>query len=230
VAVIDRPSPNHGPRPGGRTVDTLVLHYTGMTSAAAALDRLCDPAAQVSAHYLIDEDGTAYRLVEEARRAWHAGVSCWRGASDINDRSIGIELANPGHEWGYRPFPEPQMQALVALCRGILARHPIPPGRVLGHSDVAPERKDDPGELFDWRRLAAAGIGIWPAAAAGGAPPPAVAAMQALLARIGYCVPDHGEADARTAAAVRAFQRRYRPARCDGVIDAETAALAAALA
>ncbi|MGE3935303.1 MAG: N-acetylmuramoyl-L-alanine amidase [Rhodospirillaceae bacterium] len=229
MPIVDRPSPNHGPRPTGRTVDMLILHYTGMPTAAAALDRLCDAAAQVSAHYLIDEDGTAYRLVDEARRAWHAGVSCWQGATDINDRSIGIELVNPGHEWGYRPFPEPQMQALIALCRGILARHPIPPVRVLGHSDVAPARKDDPGELFDWRRLAAAGIGVWPAAAAG-AGTATVAAMQALLGRIGYCVPDHGAADAATVAAVRAFQRHFRPERCDGIIDAETAALAAALA
>ncbi|MGE0744358.1 MAG: N-acetylmuramoyl-L-alanine amidase [Rhodospirillales bacterium] len=229
MPIVDRPSPNHGPRPTGRTVDMLILHYTGMPTAAAALDRLCDAAAQVSAHYLIDEDGTAYRLVDEARRAWHAGVSCWQGATDINDRSIGIELVNPGHEWGYRPFPEPQMQALIALCRGILARHPIPPVRVLGHSDVAPARKDDPGELFDWRRLAAAGIGVWPAAPAG-AGTATVAAMQALLGRIGYCVPDHGAADAATVAAVRAFQRHFRPERCDGIIDAETAALAAALA
>jgi N-acetylmuramoyl-L-alanine amidase len=229
VTIIDRPSPNHGPRPDGRAIDMLILHYTGMPTAAAALARLCDPEAAVSAHYLIDEDGTVVRLVDEARRAWHAGVSCWQGETDVNDRSIGIELVNPGHEWGYRPFPEPQMRALVALCGGILARHPIPPRRVLGHSDVAPERKDDPGELFDWRRLAAAGIGAWPAAAAL-AGVPSVAEMQARLARIGYCVPTHGEADARTVAAVRAFQRHYRPWRCDGALDAETAALAAALA
>ena len=159
--MIDRPSPNHGPRRDGAAIDMLILHYTGMTTAAAALDRLCDPKTEVSAHYLIDEDGTVWRLVPEDRRAWHAGRAYWAGETDINSRSIGIELVNPGHEHGYRVFPEPQMTALIALSQGILSRHPIPPHRILAHSDVAPDRKLDPGELFDWRRLAMAGIGLW---------------------------------------------------------------------
>ena len=143
-------------RPPGRAIDTLVLHYTGMPSAAAALARLCDPAARVSAHYLIDEDGSVVALVPEEARAWHAGVSCWHGREQLNDTSIGIELVNPGHEWGYRRFPEPQYEACMELCRELLGRCPIPASRVLAHSDIAPDRKQDPGELFDWARLAAA--------------------------------------------------------------------------
>ena len=140
--------------------------YRHADGARRRWTRLCDPAAKVSAHYTIDEDGTVYAHVPEARRAWHAGVSFWAGESDINARSIGIELVNPGHEYGYRAFPEAQIAALIALCHGILARHPIPPARVLGHSDVAPARKEDPGELFPWARLAKAGIGLWPDVAA----------------------------------------------------------------
>ncbi|HMH65671.1 MAG TPA: N-acetylmuramoyl-L-alanine amidase, partial [Rhizomicrobium sp.] len=159
---IDRPSPNHDARPDGAVIDMLVLHYTGMTSAEAALERLCDPAAKVSSHYTIDEDGTVYAHVPEARRAWHAGLSFWAGETDVNARSIGIELVNPGHEFGYRAFPESQIASLITLCHGILLRHPIPSWRVLGHSDVAPARKEDPGELFPWEQLAKAGIGLWP--------------------------------------------------------------------
>lgn len=210
LGVIGRPSPNHDDR-GGAAVDILLLHYTGMPTAAAALDRLTDPKAKVSAHYLVDEDGTTYALVPEDRRAWHAGVASWAGATDINARSIGIELANPGHEWGYRSFPEAQMTALVSLSQAILARHPIPPHRVLAHSDVAPERKEDPGELFDWAGLARAGIGLWP-----GETPPAdrgdVVEAQGLLARYGYDVEETGRMDARTRLAVIAFQRHFRPA------------------
>ena len=155
------PSPNQDDR-GGAAIDMLVLHYTGMITAEAALSRLCDPAAKVSAHYTIDEDGTIYAHVPEARRAWHAGVSFWAGKRNVNARSIGIELVNPGHEFGYRAFPRSQIAALIDLCRDILARHPIPAARVLGHSDVAPARKEDPGELFPWAQLAEAGIGLWP--------------------------------------------------------------------
>jgi N-acetylmuramoyl-L-alanine amidase len=233
--VAERPSPNRGPRPPGTAIDTLVLHYTGMRSAAEALDRLCDPAAKVSAHYAIGEDGTVWRLVPEALRAWHAGVSFWRGESNLNDRSIGIELVNPGHEFGYRPFPEPQMAALIALCRGILARHPIPPGRVVGHSDIAPTRKQDPGELFDWKRLAAAGIGAWPRIALLRAPASVGDAdtleAVALLGRIGYDTGAlEGESDGTLIAAFRAFQRRFRPARVDGILDGETLLLLRAAA
>lgn len=198
----------------------LVLHYTGMPSAEEALVRLCDPAAKVSAHYLIDEDGTVVALVDEARRAWHAGVAYWRGARDVNGRSIGIELVNPGYEFGYRPFPEAQMAALENLAKGILVRHPIPARNVVGHSDVAPTRKQDPGELFDWRRLAAAGIGLWPEnVVPHTASQDAVAAM---LAEYGYDVAD-------VPAAIVAFQRRFRPERIDGVADADTVGRVAAL-
>ncbi len=213
-------SSNHDERPAGTPVDMLVLHYTGMPNVEEALVRLCDPAAKVSAHYLIDEDGTVVALVDEVRRAWHAGVACWRGARDVNARSIGVELVNPGHEFGYRPFPEAQMAALESLAEGILARHPIPARNVVGHSDVAPTRKQDPGELFDWRRLAAAGIGLWPKSAV-----PNTAgcdAVAAMLAEYGYDVAD-------APAAVAAFQRRFRPARIDGVADADTVGRLAAL-
>src|SRR5579864_6043616 len=172
MRLIQRPSPNHDAR--NVPVDLLVLHYTGMKSANEALERLCDPAAKVSAHYTVDEDGTVYHHVPEARRAWHAGVSSWAGATDINACSIGIELVNPGHEFGYRDFPDAQIEALITLCHGILLRHPISSARVLGHSDVAPARKEDPGELFPWARLAKAGIGLWPQAATGDLAPDAL--------------------------------------------------------
>lgn len=229
VRFVDRPSPNHDARPPGQRVDILLLHYTDMASAEAALERLCDPAAKVSAHYCVDEDGTVYRLVAEDRRAWHAGKACWAGADDINARSIGIELVNPGHSCGYRPFPAAQMAALTALAKDVLARHPIPPGRVLGHSDVAPARKRDPGELFDWRALAAEGIGLWPEPAAPADPVPDTAEIQARLARFGYAVPRHGRLDRETRAVLTAFQRHFRPAAVTGEVDGETAALLEAL-
>jgi N-acetylmuramoyl-L-alanine amidase len=211
--MIERPSPNHEPRPADTPIDMLVLHYTGMKTAEDALTRLCDPAAKVSAHYLIDEDGTVWRLVGEDRRAWHAGQAVWRGHADVNGRSIGIELVNPGHEFGYRDFPGAQMRALIALARDILARHPIPAGNVVGHSDVAPARKQDPGELFDWRGLAQAGVGRWPSAVKprGGDP-------LAQLAEYGYDLDD-------PPATIRAFQRHFRPARIDGAMDGECRAL-----
>ena len=218
--VIETPSPNHEPRASGLVVDILVVHYTGMTSATAALERLCDPAAKVSAHYLIDEAGTVHRMVAEDRRAWHAGVSMWRGEADVNGCSIGVELVNPGHEFGYRPFPEAQMDAFRELATGIIARHPIPARNVVGHSDVAPTRKSDPGEFFDWRGLAADGIGLWPEPADHLEQDPARTA--ALLAEIGYDISDQ-------AAALRAFQRHFRPARPNGRMDPETARLVAGL-
>lgn len=227
--LIDRPSPNHGPRQGQTGIDMLILHYTGMRTAAEALDRLCSAEAQVSAHYLIDEDGTVWRLVPEERRAWHAGVSFWAGRRDINGASIGIELVNPGHEFGYRPFPQAQMAALEALAREILGRHPIPARFVLGHSDVAPTRKTDPGEFFDWQRLARAGIGLWPDLAAPVAPD-GIDAVQDLLAAIGYEVPRTGLFDGPTRLAISAFQRHFRPAVCDGTPDAETRERLAAVA
>jgi N-acetylmuramoyl-L-alanine amidase len=215
-------SPNVDDRPAGCAIDALILHYTGMPSAAAALGRLCDPAAKVSAHYLIDEDGNVVQLVPEERRAWHAGVSSWAGRQHLNDCSIGIELVNPGHEWGYRAFAEAQYEACIALCRVILARWPIPPRRVLAHSDVAPGRKQDPGELFDWARLAAAGIGLWPQPGQGD--PRSVARLQMELARVGYGVAQSGELDETTRLVVTAFQRHFRPARVDGRSDQATLA------
>jgi N-acetylmuramoyl-L-alanine amidase len=231
-AIFHRPSPNFGPRKDGARIDMLVLHYTGMVDAAAALARLVDPDAQVSAHYVIDEDGTVIRMVDEAMRAWHAGVSAWRGVDDVNSRSIGIELVNPGHEFGYRDFPAAQIEALIALARDILARHPIPAANVVGHSDVAPVRKMDPGERFPWRALAAAGIGLWPhrpqiMADTGpyGDERVMLTEAQTRLARIGYAVEATGRADETTAAVLAAFQRRFRPRRIDGRLDAETFAL-----
>jgi len=234
MKIIDRPSPNHDARPERQAVDILVLHYTDMESAEAALSRMTDAAARVSAHYCIDEDGTVYRLVPEEQRAWHAGVSYWAGARDINARSIGIELVNPGHSCGYRPFPEAQMRALEELARGILARHPIPAHRVLGHSDVAPARKIDPGELFDWRRLARAGIGLWPEVLDAPDPGPAdtplaVSDVQSKLGRFGYDVAATGVVDQATRQALSAFQRRFRPSRFDGAPDGETRRLLAAV-
>jgi N-acetylmuramoyl-L-alanine amidase len=215
-------SPNADDRPVGCAIDTLILHYTGMPNTAAALDRLCDPAAEVSAHYLIDENGAVVQLVPEERRAWHAGVSSWAERSRLNDCSIGIELVNPGHEWGYRPFAEAQYDACVALCRAILARWPIPPRRVLAHSDVAPARKQDPGELFDWARLASAGIGLWPEPGPGHAR--RIARLQAELARFGYGVARTGHLDEATRLVVTAFQRHFRPASVDGRPDRATLA------
>jgi N-acetylmuramoyl-L-alanine amidase len=224
MKILERPSPNHDARPAGQAVDILLLHYTGMPTAGAALDRLLDPASRVSAHYFVDEDGGVTRLVAEGRRAWHAGAAAWAGASDINGRSIGIELVNPGHEFGYRPFPEAQMAALTALARDILARHPIPPERVLGHADVAPRRKQDPGELFDWGRLAAAGIGLWPGEVPAADPLPSESEILGRLAAFGY-----GYLDEDYPAVVRAFQRHFRPAAVTGTMDGESAARLLAL-
>lgn len=219
--MIEAPSPNHDARPPGRPPDMLIVHYTGMTDGPAALARLREPAAKVSAHYLVEEDGRTFALVDEGRRAWHAGAACWAGDDAINDISIGVEIVNPGHEFGYRDFPVPQIAAAIALCQDIVARQPIPPNRVLGHGDVAPARKRDPGERFPWPELAAAGIGLWPAKGAedtdgqddGGA-----------LAAFGYDV-----AGAGLAACVTAFQRHWRPERVDGAMDPQCRARLAAL-
>ncbi len=203
----------------GVAIDMLVLHYTGMTSSEAALERLCDPACEVSAHYLIDEGGSLLALVDEEQRAWHAGVASWCGETNINSRSIGIELVNPGHEFGYRPFTEEQYRTLIRLCRDIHQRHNIPTRNVVGHSDVAPARKSDPGELFDWQRLAAEGIGLWPATSAS---PCDADDVPGLLSDIGYDISD-------VTAAVTAFQRHFSPHRLDGVIDTPTCGAIAAV-
>ena len=220
-SIEDHPSPNGDERPKGVAPDCLILHYTGMKTASDALERLCDPAAKVSAHYFVDEDGRILRLVDEARRAWHAGVSCWQGRERLNDCSIGIEIVNPGHEWGYRPFTEAQYRALERLCPDIMSRWSIRPLRVLAHSDVAPDRKEDPGELFDWQRLAHANIGVWPDDGEGAPRPEAEATRQ--LHKIGYSLPDPGD-DRSTARRLAAFQRRFRPARVDGRLDRDTLA------
>lgn len=217
--MIERPSPNHDARPGA--VDMLILHYTGMPTGAAALERMCDGEAKVSAHYMIEEDGTVFRLVPEEHRAWHAGVSFWAGAPRVNDRSIGIELVNPGHDWGYRAFPEAQIAALIDLAKAILARHAIPARHVLGHSDVAPDRKTDPGELFPWQHLAAEGIGLWPA------PAEPCGDFSALLAAFGYGVPP--AVDVPIEAVITAFQRHFRPSCIDGIADAQCAGILAGL-
>jgi N-acetylmuramoyl-L-alanine amidase len=216
----DAPSPNHDARPDGMPVDMLVLHYTGMQSGAEAIARLRDPVARVSAHYLVEEDGTVFQLVPEERRAWHAGISHWRGREGLNDCSIGIEIVNPGHDWGYRPFPALQMAAVCDLCLEIIGRHPVAPRDVVGHSDIAPDRKQDPGELFDWEGLAANGIGLWPT----DLPPARPADSAALLTSIGY------RPDLPLAVRLAAFQRRWRPALVDGVADAGSLALLAAVA
>ena len=223
------PSPNHGERHGG-SPDMIVLHYTGMPDATVALDRLCDPASQVSAHYLVFEDGRIIQCVAEAHRAWHAGESLWGGDIDINSRSIGIEIANPGHDGGYPDFPATQVDAVIALCRDIRARHAISAENVLAHSDVAPGRKNDPGEKFPWEALHRAGIGLWVKphatgegdALALGVMGPAVEKLQENLSDYGYGLAVTGDFDAQTENVVRAFQRHFRPACVDGIADRST--------
>jgi N-acetylmuramoyl-L-alanine amidase len=212
----ETPSPNWNERK--LPVSMVVLHYTGMQTAAEALERMCDPAAEVSAHYMIDEDGTVSRLVPEDKRAWHAGRSYWRGVTDVNSASVGIELVNPGHEWGYRPFPDAQMEALVPLLADIVKRHNVPRANVVGHSDIAPARKTDPGELFDWDLLAKLRLAL-------AKPKPSMrllydneGAFYLALERFGYDITD-------PAAAVRAFERRWRPHRITGEIDGQIGAL-----
>ena len=227
--MIEAPSPNFDARTA--PPDMLVLHYTGMVDGPSALARLCDPGAKVSSHYLVEEDGRVFRLVAEARRAWHAGVSSWRGEREVNGASLGVEIVNPGHEHGYRPFPEAQVQAVISLVADVRGRWNIPDRNLVAHSDVAPMRKSDPGELFPWRRLAEAGHGLW--AEPNPAPGPelregdaglGVFALQAALARLGYDTPPSGAFDAATTAVVTAFQRHWRPERVDGVADGETRA------
>ncbi len=229
LLVEQRPSPNHGERQGGPP-DMLLLHYTGMPNDEQALAWLCDPASQVSSHYFVHADGRVLALVPEERRAWHAGASSWAGDTDVNSRSIGIEIANAGHPGGLPDFPAAQIEALTALCRHIFGRHTIKPHRVLGHSDVAPGRKLDPGERFPWARLAASGIGhfVEPAKIGGGrffqrgdcGQP--VEALQAMLALYGYGIDITGSFDQRTEAVIVAFQRHFRPARVDGIADRST--------
>lgn len=231
--VTERPSPNFDARRS--PPDMLILHYTGMKTAEEAVERLCDPAARVSAHYVVDEDGSILRLVPEERRAWHAGKGVWMGETDCNAASIGIEIVNPGHEWGYRDFPEAQVQAVIGLIADIRSRWSIPDVRIIGHSDMAPDRKQDPGERFPWKALAAAGHGLWfePAPeriAALGAPLGpgdeglGVIVLRAGLHRLGYGLQPGGIYDEETRLTVEAFQRHWRPAQVDGIADGQTRA------
>jgi N-acetylmuramoyl-L-alanine amidase len=231
VVAEVRPSPNHGERVGRRRPDMILLHYTGMPSATEALERLCSPRSEVSAHYLVFEDGRVLQLVQESRRAWHAGVSFWAGETDINSCSIGIEIANPGHEFGYPDFPKRQIAAVTALCRGIQTRNTIPPERVLAHSDVAPARKRDPGEKFPWRTLWDSGVGHWvsPAPIAKDGPTLSlgdrgeeVTALQQALSGYGYDVVENSQYDSAVHDAVTAFQRHFRPELIDGLADEST--------
>ncbi|HRP11587.1 MAG TPA: N-acetylmuramoyl-L-alanine amidase [Terricaulis sp.] len=248
--IQDRLSPNFDART--RAIDLVVLHYTGMQDGEIALKRLTDPApvagnypgpwqsadtpadaplARVSTHYVVGEDGAIFRVVPEEARAWHAGVSSWQGEGDVNARAIGIEIVNGGHDFGLPDFPAAQIDAVIALVGDILARHGLKPDRVVGHSDVAPERKLDPGEKFPWKRLAEAGVAIWPGEAALELMPAedAVGRVQGQLSLIGYALEKSGVMDAATRAALMAFQRRFRPERIDGLIDEQTQKLLAAL-
>jgi N-acetylmuramoyl-L-alanine amidase len=215
-AIIDSPSPNFDARE--QPVSMLVLHYTGMIDAASAIARLRDPQAKVSCHYLVAEDGQILRMVAEEQRAWHAGKSYWRGQRGINDISVGIEIVNPGHEFGYRPFAGEQMDALVPLVADIVARHGIAPANVVGHSDIAPDRKQDPGELFDWDRLAKLGLALERPTKNLMDPHWTDPGFFLALERFGYDVsnPD---------AAIMAFQRRFRPELMDAEVDGECRAI-----
>ncbi|MBX4930372.1 N-acetylmuramoyl-L-alanine amidase [Rhizobium bangladeshense] len=225
-----RPSPNHGERADGRHPDMILLHYTGMPTADGALDWLCREESQVSSHYFVHENGQVIQLVPEARRAWHAGKSSWHGESDINSLSIGIEIANAGHPGGLPDYPEEQIAAVIELCHDCVKRWSIAPERVLGHSDVAPIRKVDPGEKFPWAELHRAGVGHWvePAMITGGrffqrgdAGQP-VEALQSMLSLYGYGTEITGEFSEKTMGDVEAFQRHFRPERVDGIADFST--------
>jgi N-acetylmuramoyl-L-alanine amidase len=222
MEILERSSPNFGPRRDGLGPELVVLHHTAMLTAEAALERLCDPAAEVSAHYLVAEGGRTWRLVAEADRAWHAGAGSWGGAGDVNSRSIGIELANAGPLDGFPPFPEPQMAALEALLDAIMARWSIPPAGVIAHSDIAPERKSDPGPKLDWRRLARGGRAVWP----DDTPAPAGwEAFRGAAAEAGYAAPD-GD----WAAVLAAARLRFRPWATGEPEAADVAAMRACLA
>lgn len=236
MLISDCPSPNFNARKDGG-IRFVVIHYTGMKTADDALKRLCDQAAQVSAHYLINEDGGIARLVAEEQRAWHAGTSYWRGERDLNSASIGIELCNPGHDWGYRPFPHMQIAALKTLLGEIRARHHIAADGILGHSDIAPSRKADPGELFPWHELARENFGLWPEETRVLPGLPDLASAFRRLSEIGYAVPTTVEegsdilnAESGATDVIKAFQRRYLPRQVDGHLDDVTATRIAAVA
>jgi N-acetylmuramoyl-L-alanine amidase len=232
-----RASPNHGERKDAKRPDAIILHYTGMQTGAAAIARLCEPTSEVSSHYVVEEDGTILQLVPEARRAWHAGKSYWAGERDLNSTSIGIEIVNGGHDFGLPAFPDAQIAAVIALCTDISARRKILPSRILAHSDIAPGRKQDPGERFPWDGLAAAGVGHYvvptplgeDAPLALGASGKEVETLQEMLAAFGFEVAVTGEYDKPTEQIVSAFQRHFRPVRIDGKADRSTIATLRAL-
>jgi N-acetylmuramoyl-L-alanine amidase len=230
-SMVERvePSPNYDERTGLARPDMIVLHYTGMQVTQEAILRLCDPKARVSSHYVVLENGSVLQLVPEMHRAWHAGVSAWGGDTDINSRSIGIEIANPGHEFDYPDFPRRQIAAVIMLCRAILTRHIIRPNNIVAHSDVAPNRKQDPGEKFPWRQLAQSGVGLWvePSKPSerlmeAGDASDRVGELQRALIEYGYGLENTGYFDTATREVVVAFQRHFRPAQVDGVVDAST--------
>lgn len=234
LRIRELPSPNFDDRPASSPIDMLVLHYTGMPTAQEAIERLRDrgppTGVRVSSHYVVDEDGQILRLVDEEKRAWHAGASHWRGMTELNGRSIGVEIVNPGHEFGYREFPVLQLAAVCDLCLSILSRHPIQARNVVGHSDVSPDRKQDPGELFDWEALAQNGVGLWPEdrpdVGTGGTVRDAEGLREVRrgLAAIGYRIAPDGPPDPALASVLRAFQRHWRPEAITGEADAETLA------
>ena len=234
------PSPNLGPRKTDRRPTWIMLHYTGMESGVAALQLLTNPLSEVSCHYLVWEDGRIFQLVPEVARAWHAGRGSWKGEEDLNSHSIGIEIVNGGHRFGLPPYPPAQIEAVIALCQDIMARHTMPAGHVLAHSDSAPTRKEDPGEHFPWQHLAQAGVGLWPqtepvpetasALYQPGDEGQPVRALQALLAMIGYPIQMTGVYDALTESVIKAVQRRYRPQSVTGIADGATLLVLKALA
>jgi N-acetylmuramoyl-L-alanine amidase len=228
--VIPHPSPNFNNRDTAVPLQFIILHYTGMKTGTEALARLCDKSAQVSAHYVVEEDGRVFKLVDEGKRAWHAGESRWKDVTDINSASIGIELVNPGHQFGYRDFPAAQIEALKKLTKDIIARHKMNPRTcLLAHADVAPVRKEDPGELFPWKDLAKEGLGLWPVPAEDDYGHAEDDEVQNLLRIVGYDVPNSGAYDRQTRAALLAFQRHYEPDNLTGTPEPETVARLRAL-
>ncbi|HHI88691.1 MAG TPA: N-acetylmuramoyl-L-alanine amidase [Hellea balneolensis] len=228
MEIIEAPSPNFDER--ALAISMLVLHYTGMKDGPAALSHMQSKAAKVAAHYMVEEDGRIFRLVGEDKRAWHAGVSHWRGVTDVNSASIGIEIVNGGHDFGLPEYPERQIEAVIALSRDIKKRHNISDFNIVAHSDIAPERKQDPGEKFPWAQLADADIGIWPQLKRADrrplvdaqSSPEQIRTLQKALAWYGYGIKPTGQLDEQTRTVITAFQRRYRPEKIDGYFDVET--------
>ena len=232
MKIIDAPSPNHDERT--LAVSLLVLHYTGMETGSEALERMCDPKAKVAAHYMVEEDGRIFRLVDESRRAWHAGLSSWNGETDINSTSIGIEIVNGGHDFGLPDFPSEQIKAVISLCQDVMKRNNISDFGVVAHSDIAPTRKQDPGEKFPWAKLADANIGIWPEVKTKDQRillskqdnhENQIKRVQGALKYLGYGIGVNGNLDSATLSVIETFQRRYRPFKVDGLLDVETLAL-----